>query len=540
MNTKNLPLIVLLAFLYYTTGTLSIELFSSNKIITCTLFAPEGFALAFALYFGKKVIPGIFLGQFLLAFFQHISFLASIEIGLINSFEALIAIFLFKKFKLSKKLITFKDIIGLTLLILFVLQPISAFLSNSILLFHNQISLNYFENALFFWWFGNIMGQLLITPFLLLFLENYKQFNYKELLLYGILYTFYIYILEIVLTINNAFMLMSLSVAVIIFVVAYKNIFYGSLFSIIATSISFYSIYTKSGAFASGSVINNTIDFNLYILSHIIIVWIFGILFEERRQYERTLQAKIDAEVQKNKEQQLLMLQQNRLAQQGELISMIAHQWRQPLNNLSLLSQLIVSKYNKNKLDKTAIEYFKTNSKKQIDLMSRTIDDFRNFFKDEELKKEFSLNAVVQDTLEMIKPITQKNGIELSFQAEEELKVLGFVNNFSQVLLNIFNNAKDVLVEKGLEEKKIMVNLYEENNTIFLSIEDNAGGIPKEILDKIFDPYFSTKKEKNGTGLGLYMSKIIIQDQMHGKLFAKNTQNGAKFVIEIQGNKDDK
>jgi len=540
INSKNFLLIGIVAFIYYITGVASFELFSSNKIITIGLFMPEGFALAFSLYFGKKVIPGIFLGQFFLAYLNNMPFFTSLFIGTINSLEALLAIFLFQKFNLSTQLKTFKDIFGLAGLIVFFLQPFSAIASNLFLSLGNDLSFHHFLVSTFSWWFGNVMGQLLFTPFLLLLFQKYKSIDYKNLLFYGLLYAIFLYLLEIVFIIENSFMLMSLSISVIIFTLTYKGLFYGSFLTVIATIVSSISIYLQVGAFNFGTLINNTIDFNLFLLSHIVIVWVFGILFEEKRQHEQTLQERIEKEVQKNKEQQLLMLQQNRLAQQGELISMIAHQWRQPLNNLSLLSQLLVSKYYKNKLDDEAIEYFQKNSKKQIELMSRTIDDFRNFFKDEESKKEFSVNDVVEDTIEMIKPITQKNNISITFKAEKNFQVLGFLNNFSQVLLNILNNAKDALSDQEIENKNILITLKQNDNKVLLCIEDNAGGIKEELLDKIFDPYFSTKKEKNGTGLGLYMSKIIIQDQMNGKLFVQNTPNGAKFTISIEGIKYDK
>ncbi len=541
MSSKNsLLLIGILTSLYYLTGMVSFELFAGEKIVNFGVFAPEGIALAFALYFGKRVIAGIFLGQFILAFTNGIDLLPALEISAINSLEALLGIYLFKKFKISKSLKSFKDIVALTLFIVLILQPFSAISSNFALYLHNDSVFDNFFSSVFAWWFGNVMGQLLFTPFLLLLFSNWKHINYKEFLLYGVLFSVYTYTVEVIIVVHSPFLVMSLSVTILLIATAYKSLLYGSFFSVISAIVASYSVYVRIGAFATGTTLNNTIEFNLYVLTQIIVVWIFGLLLEERKNYAKNLEKRIEKEVEKNKEQQLLMLQQNRLAQQGELISMIAHQWRQPLNNLSLLNQLLVSKYYKNKLDDEAIEYFQKNSKKQIELMSRTIDDFRNFFKDEESKKEFSVNDVVEDTIEMIKPITQKNNISITFKAEKNFQVLGFLNNFSQVLLNILNNAKDALSAQEIENKNILITLKQNDNKILLCIEDNAGGIKEDLLDKIFDPYFSTKKEKNGTGLGLYMSKIIIQDQMNGKLFVQNTPNGAKFTISIEGIKYEK
>jgi len=530
---KNILLVTVVAFLYYLSGVISLNLLDGNKIISVGVFIPEGIALAFAIYFGKKIIPGIFIGQFILAYTHFIPFVPALEISFINSIEAMMAIYLFDKFKLSKDIKVFRDILGLFILIIFILQPFSAILSNSMLLWDNQIASDDFYNSIFSWWFGNVMGQLLFTPFLLIIFSNYKNINIVEYILYGIGYSLYLFILEIVFDIQNAFLIMSLSISVIIFIIAKKDIVLGSFLSVIIAMSDHFFIHIGIGAFSSDSLLNNTINFNLYLLAHIIIVWLFGILFEERKRHESELKETIRKEVEKNKEQQLFMLQQNRLAQMGELISMIAHQWRQPLNNLSLINQLIIAKYQKDKLDDNIMEYFKDNSKKQIDLMSNTINDFRNFFKNEDKKQDFSLNEVISNAMEMTEPIFNKHKVSVLFDVTKEYMAFGLSNSLIQVILNIINNAKDALIENDIEDKKVKINIIEDENTIIISIKDNAGGIDEGIIDKVFDPYFSTKHSKNGTGLGLYMSKMILEEQMQWKLKVCNTKDGANFKIII-------
>ncbi len=243
------------------------------------------------------------------------------------------------------------------------------------------------------------------------------------------------------------------------------------------------------------------------------------------------LNKRVKKEVEKNRQQQLFMLQQSRLAQMGEMISMIAHQWRQPLNSLSTLIQSSILKYKIGKIDDEYIEYFDKSSKNLIQNMSQTIDDFRNFFKPEKQKTEFILNEVVLNVLNMIDMTLEELNIKVEFIHHDNLKISGYPNEFGQVILNIINNAKDAILEKNIKNGKIIIELKKDERGIFLTISDNAGGIPSHIIDKIFDPYFSTKDEKNGTGLGLYMSKLIIEEHMDGILRVSNEEKGANFTI---------
>ena len=535
---KNILLILILSTLYFTTGKLSLDLSSLNNIITVGIFLPEGIALAFTLYFGKKVIPGVFLGQFFLAYINGIDILPSLSISGINSLEALLGIMLFQELKLNKDLREFRDIIGLILIIALVLQPFSAILSNAILLVYSHIEINMLLTSILAWWFGNVMGQLLLTPFILILLTRYKKIDLKNYMLYIFLFFVYLYIIEIFLEVTNPFLLLSLSIPIAIFIVAYKDMIYGTLFSVIATVVTSFSVYIGIGAFHANSTLDNTINYNLFIFSHIVIILIFGVLFEEKKRREETLQALVKEEVNKNKEQQLLMFQQNRLAQMGEMISMIAHQWRQPLNNLSLINQLLISKFEKNKLDDASMSYFKNNSKKQVDLMSKTIDDFRNFFKSEKEKEQFIVNDMIYGVLDMTKNIYVNSGIEIKFHSESRFEIYGYPNTLAQAILNIINNAKDALLDSDVENKKIEIILSTNKEILYINIKDNAGGIPEHIIDKIFDPYFSTKEDKNGTGLGLYMSKMIINEQGNAAISVKNNPDGANFEIALKGTID--
>jgi signal transduction histidine kinase len=218
----------------------------------------------------------------------------------------------------------------------------------------------------------------------------------------------------------------------------------------------------------------------------------------------------------------------------GEMIGMIAHQWRQPLNNLSLSNQLLISRYENGQLNEKTVAIFKENSKKQIVHMSKTIDDFRNFFKSENKIKKFSVNEIINDILNITIGIYERYAIHLNYTPTQEITAEGFPNELAQAILNIINNAKDALIEKKIANKFINLQLDKSGDTISISVEDNAGGISKDIAEKIFDPYFSTKEEKNGTGLGLYMTKMIIVDKLRGKIDFQNTKEGVRFEITFK------
>lgn len=232
--------------------------------------------------------------------------------------------------------------------------------------------------------------------------------------------------------------------------------------------------------------------------------------------------------------QQLLIMHQQKLAQQGEMLSMIAHQWRQPLTALSATTNALILKnmvgkeinsdelYNELKLISTYTNH-----------LSSTIDDFRNFFKAEKEKTTVSFEELADKSLNIIKLSLETNNIKIFKNYNCKNKFSTYENEVRQVILNIFKNAEDVLIERKIEDKKIFIETNEEDNYIVLSINDNAGGIKEELLSKIFEAYFSTKKNKDGTGLGLYMSRTIINKHCNGKLEASNNKYGAVFTIKI-------
>ncbi len=527
----------ILSLLYFLTGKLSLLLLQGNHIINIGIFAAEGISLGFALYYGKRVWIGVFIGQFLLAQTSGIPFVASFFISGINATEAILAVYLFKKFHLNIKLNSIKDAVGLFLMILFVLQPFSAILSNAILYLSSIIEYKELFISIFSWWFGNVMGQSLFAPFTLFILLNWKKIKIDELMLYSFLYVVYLLCLVNVLGVNIPLLLLCFTILPLIYIVLKEGAFYGMLYSVIVAVVFASIVHFDIGAFSSESYVKNIVNYNIFILIHIFIVFIIYILIEQRRNIEKKLRKKIQKEIAKNEKQKLLLIKQSRLAQMGEMIAMIAHQWRQPLNNLSLVNQLLVLKHEKNRLDDESIAEFRENSKKQINLMSTTIDDFRNFFKEERRQEKYCINDVIQKIINMVRDIYTSKEIMLDFEYDGRYCSYGYPNELGQALLNIINNAKDELEKKSQDQKYIKIKLSKKDDFIHIDIMDNAGGIPKEIVDRIFEPYFSTKG-KNGTGLGLYMTKMIIEDKFNGKISVINKENGACFTLCLKEEKD--
>ena len=240
-------------------------------------------------------------------------------------------------------------------------------------------------------------------------------------------------------------------------------------------------------------------------------------------------QVRQKTEVQKKlAEQEILIHQQSKLAAMGEMIGAIAHQWRQPLNALNMNIQNLEDDFEDGLIDEPFIQAFIEKNRKTIVFMSKTIDDFRNFFRTDKEKQSFSLLNAVHETIALQEAQFKNHAIDVEIEGED-ISLFSLKGEFQQTLLNLINNAKDALVESGRCDKKITIQLLGDA----LAVEDNAGGIPEEILERIFEPYFTTKEQGNGTGIGLYMSKLIIEKNMGGILSVENRSEGARFLIQF-------
>ena len=215
------------------------------------------------------------------------------------------------------------------------------------------------------------------------------------------------------------------------------------------------------------------------------------------------------------------------------MISNIAHQWRQPLSELSSVFMALKFRYTIGKLDDEYMNKKSKEAENMIEYMSHTIDDFRNFFMPKKEKQKFFISKAIDGVMIINGKALTHNEIDIEINITDDVELYSYMNEYEQVVLNIISNAKDILISSKVQYPKIKMYTSISEDYVTLNIEDNAGGIEDDIIDKIFEPYFSTKKDSDGTGIGLYMSKIIIEKNMSGKLKVENTDNGARFKIMV-------
>jgi PAS domain S-box-containing protein len=231
-----------------------------------------------------------------------------------------------------------------------------------------------------------------------------------------------------------------------------------------------------------------------------------------------------------NEQKQKLLFLQSRQASLGQMIANIAHQWKQPLTELNLA--LFNLKKSFDAFNSKEFKKYYDDSKNIVKNMSLVIDDFMDFFKPQRDKRTFFVSEAIDDALMIVEKVLKDEKIKV-YKEIEDMKLLGISNELSQVLINIIQNAKDAFKQNNIKNKKIKIKVYKENSDLIVDILDNAGGIYPEVLEKIFEPYFTTKHSSVGTGLGLFVASMIIEQTFDGVLSVKNSDNGAIFTITI-------
>ncbi|MCE5181146.1 MAG: HAMP domain-containing histidine kinase [Betaproteobacteria bacterium] len=251
---------------------------------------------------------------------------------------------------------------------------------------------------------------------------------------------------------------------------------------------------------------------------------------DQQRLAAEALNRRVTEEVAKNREKDLLLIQQSRLAAMGEMIGNIAHQWRQPINALTLLLANIKDAYDYKELTGEYLDKEVEIGQGLIQKMSHTIDDFRNFFKPNKEKQDFNVCDGVEEAIRLIAESFKSQHIDIAFEKPgESCTVAGYPNEFAQVVLNALSNAREVIIEKNIPGK-VSIRIEKVRDTSTVAIRDNGGGIAEKVLPKIFDPYFTTKE--NGTGIGLYMSKMIMNN-MSGDIVIRNVEGGTEVLLTL-------
>jgi len=245
------------------------------------------------------------------------------------------------------------------------------------------------------------------------------------------------------------------------------------------------------------------------------------------------LQVKIKNAVRKEKRQNAIMNQQSRLASMGEILENIAHQWRQPLNTVSWIMNDTMIKAQLGRGDEIDLEELAKKVNNSIQFLSETVEDFRRFVDHSDMAQTFNIKKTIESTILLIKETLIKSDISIELDCPDDVKYKGFENDFKHVIMNLINNARDAMEERKIENGHISVRVYHEKDELIIAVQDNAGGIPKPILKNIFEPYFTTKHKTKGTGLGLYMSKNLIE-KVKGSIEAVSILNKkTTFIIKL-------
>lgn len=250
-------------------------------------------------------------------------------------------------------------------------------------------------------------------------------------------------------------------------------------------------------------------------------------------ELNHSLEERINRAVADLRKKDQTLIQQGRLAAMGEMINNVAHQWRQPLNNVGLIIQNLQFSYDAGDITHDELEQEIGKAMDIIMDMSHTIDDFRNFFRKDKQKTGFFVSKTVHKALNFVAATLASNNVKVGFEDDEQVTAIGFQNEYSQVLLNILSNSLEACIERSIDSPEITIRITSENGRSAVYIRDNCGGIDVDIMPRIFDPYFTTRAPDKGTGIGLYMSKVIIEQNMSGSLTVRNTINGVEFRIVV-------
>jgi len=255
-------------------------------------------------------------------------------------------------------------------------------------------------------------------------------------------------------------------------------------------------------------------------------------LNDELELYKHHLEERVEEETAKRLQQEKMLEQQSKMAAMGEMMDAVAHQWKQPLNALSMIVEMLQSDFKEGVVDQAYIDERCELAAGQIEHMVSTLQAFRTFFRPAKAPELFALKACIDAVLLLVKDEFTKHGITVRQSGTETIMLFGIENEFKHLVLNIINNAKDAFIEREIDGREIMIRCKEEADEVVIEIVDNAGGIPAQIIDAVFKPNVTTKPEGKGTGIGLYMSSQIVE-KMGGTLAVANTGEGARFTIRL-------
>jgi signal transduction histidine kinase len=390
------------------------------------------------------------------------------------------------------------------------------------------------------YWIANVVSALVIVPVIVLWripkrIQVTRRFIY-ELLYYFFVIVFTFFLFSFKSKNNNYFEDFTIFLGILpLFFFGYR----GGVISVLAvSSVAIGCTFKGFGPFTGLSPGDSSIFIEIYLGAQALTTLVVASVLAQRKQAEdklteseHWLREQVQQELAKNREKDLMLIQQSRLATLGEMIGNIAHQWRQPLNAVSLIIQNLIYAYDHDVMNREYLEGIVDRSLQIVDHMSHTIDDFRNYFKPDREKTRFFFRDIFIRTYSLLEAGFKNSGISLDSDIDEGCTIFGYPNEFGQVMLNLLNNAREALIARRVKNPRIMVTAKVREGKCEIFVRDNAGGISEENIDRVFDPYFTTKE--NGTGIGLYMSRMIVERNMGGKLSVRNHPEGAEFRILI-------
>jgi len=254
---------------------------------------------------------------------------------------------------------------------------------------------------------------------------------------------------------------------------------------------------------------------------------------EQLRRLNADLEQRVAREVEKNSAKDRIMAHQARLAAMGEMLSNIAHQWRQPLNNVSLIVQNLQVEFEDGILTADSCREYVEECVQALVYLSRTIGNFHEFFQPDSSRELFAPYQTASEAVSLVREALESHGITVTLLNERNSTVIGYKKEFSQVLLNLIENAKEAILSRQPAEPRVEIFCSQRGDKGLVTVKDNGGGIPAEIMDRIFDPYFTTKFMSQGTGMGLYISKMIIEKHMGGRIAVSSSSSGTEVTIEL-------
>lgn len=251
---------------------------------------------------------------------------------------------------------------------------------------------------------------------------------------------------------------------------------------------------------------------------------------EELDEYKNHLEKKVEEEIKKREEKEKMLLQQSKLAAMGEMMDAVAHQWKQPINIINMQVDMMGYDYEDELIDQKYVDEFQRKVSSQVQHMTSTLNEFRSFFRPNKEESEFDIKTMVNKVLLLVKDELIKNKITVKVNDTNSFTLIGIENEFKHLVLNIINNSKDAFNDNNRTNRIITINILKNEDSKYLEICDNAGGIPEHVIDDIFKANVTTKEEGKGTGIGLYMSSQIAHKH-NGELNVLNDKDGAKFTF---------